>query len=196
MFTGIIESIAKVEDIKNDKGNLQITYKSSIAKELKVDQSVCHDGACLTIIETNGDHYTVDAIAETISRTNLEDLKIGDGVNIERSMAVNSRFDGHIVQGHIDEVGVCKSITENGGSWIFEFEHSGKNITVEKGSITVNGVSLTIVKSQETLLSVAIIPYTYNNTNFCELKVGSKVNLEFDILGKYISKLIKNNKTL
>jgi len=195
MFTGIIESIAKVEDIKNDKGNLQITYKSSIAKELKVDQSVCHDGACLTIIETNGDHYTVDAIAETISRTNLADLKIGDGVNIERSMAVNSRFDGHIVQGHIDEVGVCKSITENGGSWVFEFEHSGKNITVEKGSITVNGVSLTIVKSQETLLSVAIIPYTYNNTNFCELKVGSKVNLEFDILGKYISKLIKNNKT-
>ena len=196
MFTGIIESIAKVEDIKNDKGNLQITYKSSIAKELKVDQSVCHDGACLTIIETNGDHYTVDAIAETISRTNLADLKIGDGVNIERSMAVNSRFDGHIVQGHIDEVGVCKSITENGGSWVFEFEHSGKNITVEKGSITVNGVSLTIVKSHETLLSVAIIPYTYNNTNFCELKVGSKVNLEFDILGKYISKLIKNNKTL
>ena len=195
MFTGIIESIAKVEDIKNDKGNLQITYKSSIAKELKVDQSVCHDGACLTIIETNGDHYTVDAIAETISRTNLADLKIGDGVNIERSMAVNSRFDGHIVQGHIDEVGVCKSISENGGSWVFEFEHSGKNITVEKGSITVNGVSLTIVKSQETLLSVAIIPYTYNNTNFCELKVGSKVNLEFDILGKYISKLIKNNKT-
>lgn len=194
MFTGIIESIAKVEDIKNDKGNLQITYKSSIAKELKVDQSVCHDGACLTIIETNGDHYTVDAIAETISRTNLADLKIGDGVNIERSMAVNSRFDGHIVQGHIDEVGVCKSISENRGSWVFEFEHSGKNITVEKGSITVNGVSLTIVKSQETLLSVAIIPYTYNNTNFCELKVGSKVNLEFDILGKYISKLIKNNK--
>ena len=196
MFTGIIESIAKVEDIKNDKGNLQITYKSSIAKELKVDQSVCHDGACLTIIETNGDHYTVDAIAETILRTNLADLKIGDGVNIERSMAVNSRFDGHVVQGHIDEVGVCKSITENGGSWVFEFEHSGKNITVEKGSITVNGVSLTIVKSQETLLSVAIIPYTYNNTNFCELKVGSKVNLEFDILGKYISKLIKNNKIL
>jgi len=196
MFTGIIESIAKVEDIKNDKGNLQITYKSSIAKELKVDQSVCHDGACLTIIETNGDHYTVDAIAETISRTNLADLKIGDGVNIERSMAVNSRFDGHVVQGHIDEVGVCKSITENGGSWVFEFEHSGKNITVEKGSITVNGVSLTIVKSQETLLSVAIIPYTYNNTNFCELKVGSKVNLEFDILGKYISKLIEKNKPL
>ena len=194
MFTGIIESLAKVEDIKKDKGNLQITYKSSIAKELKVDQSVCHDGACLTIVTTDGDHYTVDAIAETISRTNLGDLKIGDSVNLERSMSVNSRFDGHIVQGHIDEVGICKNVTESEGSWVFEFEHSGKNITVEKGSITVNGVSLTVVGSKENLVSVAIIPYTFNNTNFCELKVGSKVNLEFDILGKYISKLIKNNK--
>ncbi len=195
MFTGIIESLAKVEDIKKDKSNLQITYKSSIAKELKVDQSVCHNGACLTIIKTDGDHYTVDAIEETISRTNLGDLKIGDSVNLERSMSVNSRFDGHIVQGHIDEVGICKNVTENEGSWVFEFEHSGKNITVEKGSITVNGVSLTVVGSKENIVSVAIIPYTFNNTNFCELKVGSKVNLEFDILGKYISKLIKNNKT-
>ena len=195
MFTGIIESLAKVEDIKKDKSNLQITYKSSIAKELKVDQSVCHNGACLTIIKTDGDHYTVDAIAETISRTNLGDLKIGDSVNLERSMSVNSRFDGHIVQGHIDEVGICKNVTQSEGSWVFEFEHSGKNITVEKGSITVNGVSLTVVGSKENLVSVAIIPYTFNNTNFCELKVGSKVNLEFDILGKYISKLIKNNKT-
>jgi riboflavin synthase len=191
MFTGIIESLAKVEDIKKDKGNLQITYRSSIAKELKVDQSVCHDGACLTIIKTDGDHYTVDAIEETISRTNLGDLKIGDSVNLERSMSVNSRFDGHIVQGHIDEVGICKNVIESEGSWAFEFEHSGKNITVEKGSITVNGVSLTVVGSKENLVSVAIIPYTFNNTNFCELKVGSKVNLEFDILGKYISKLIK-----
>jgi len=191
MFTGIIESLAKVEDIKKDKSNLQITYKSSIAKELKVDQSVCHDGACLTIVKTDGDHYTVDAIEETISRTNLGDLKIGDSVNLERSMSVNSRFDGHIVQGHIDEVGICKNVTESEGSWVFEFEHSGKNITVEKGSITVNGVSLTVVGSKENLVSVAIIPYTFNNTNFCELKVGSKVNLEFDILGKYISKLIK-----
>ena len=195
MFTGIIESLAKVEDIKKDKSNLQITYKSSIAKELKVDQSVCHDGACLTIVKTDGDHYTVDAIEETISRTNLGDLKIGDSVNLERSMSVNSRFDGHIVQGHIDEVGICKNVTENEGSWVFEFEHSGKNITVEKGSITVNGVSLTVVGSKENIVSVAIIPYTFNNTNFCELKIGSKVNLEFDILGKYISKLIKNNKT-
>ena len=191
MFTGIIESLAKVEDIIKDKGNLQITYRSSIAKELKVDQSVCHDGACLTIIKTDGDHYTVDAIEETISRTNLGDLKIGDSVNLERSMSVNSRFDGHIVQGHIDEVGICKNVTESEGSWVFEFEHSEKNITVEKGSITVNGVSLTVVGSKENLVSVAIIPYTFNNTNFCELKVGSKVNLEFDILGKYISKLIK-----
>ena len=195
MFTGIIESLAKVEDIKKDKSNLQITYKSSIAKELKVDQSVCHDGACLTIVKTDGDHYTVDAIEETISRTNLGDLKIGDSVNLERSMSVNSRFDGHIVQGHIDEVGICKNVTQSEGSWVFEFEHSGKNITVEKGSITVNGVSLTVVGSKENIVSVAIIPYTFNNTNFCELKVGSKVNLEFDILGKYISKLIKNNKT-
>ena len=191
MFTGIIESLAKVEDIKKDKSNLQITYKSSIAKELKVDQSVCHNGACLTIIKTDGDHYTVDAIAETISRTNLGDLKIGDSVNLERSMSVNSRFDGHIVQGHIDEVGICKNVTQSEGSWVFEFEHSGKNITVEKGSITVNGVSLTVVGSKENIVSVAIIPYTFNNTNFCELKVGSKVNLEFDILGKYISKLIQ-----
>ena len=191
MFTGIIESLAKVEDIKKHNSNLQITYKSSIAKELKVDQSVCHNGACLTIIKTDGDHYTVDAIEETISRTNLGDLKIGDSVNLERSMSVNSRFDGHIVQGHIDEVGICKNVTQSEGSWVFEFEHSGKNITVEKGSITVNGVSLTVVGSKENLVSVAIIPYTFNNTNFCELKVGSKVNLEFDILGKYISKLIK-----
>ena len=194
MFTGIIDSLATVEDINNDKGNLQITFKSSIAKELKVDQSLCHNGACLTVVKTNEDQYTIDAIPETIARTNLGDLKIGDLINVERSMSVNSRFDGHLVQGHIDEVGICEKISESAGSWVFEFEHSGKNITVEKGSITVNGVSLTVVESAEKLFSVAIIPYTFNNTNFCELKVGSKVNLEFDILGKYISKLIKNNK--
>ncbi len=196
MFTGIIESLAKVKDIKKDKGNLQITFMSSIAKELKVDQSVCHNGACLTVVQIDGDQYSTDAIAETIARTNLGDLKIGDNVNLERSMPVNSRFDGHIVQGHVDEVGICKNINEIEGSWIFEFEHSGQNITVEKGSITVNGVSLTIVEAKENIVSVAIIPYTFNNTNFRELEVGSKVNLEFDILGKYIAKLIKNNKTL
>lgn len=196
MFTGIIESLAKVKEIKKDKGNLQITFMSSIAKELKVDQSVCHNGACLTVVQIDGDQYLTDAIAETIARTNLGDLKIGDNVNLERSMPVNSRFDGHIVQGHVDEVGICKNINEIEGSWIFEFEHSGHNITVEKGSITVNGVSLTIVEAKENIVSVAIIPYTFNNTNFRELEVGSKVNLEFDILGKYIAKLIKNNKTL
>ena len=196
MFTGIIESLAKVKDIKQDKGNLQITFMSSIAKELKVDQSVCHNGACLTVVQIDGDQYLTDAIAETIARTNLGDLKIGDNVNLERSMPINSRFDGHIVQGHVDEVGICKNINEIQGSWIFEFEHSGHNITVEKGSITVNGVSLTIVEAKENIVSVAIIPYTFNNTNFRELEVGSKVNLEFDILGKYIAKLIKNNKTL
>ena len=196
MFTGIIESLAKVKDIKKDKGNLQITFMSSIAKELKVDQSVCHNGACLTVVQTDDNQYSTDAIAETIARTNLGDLKIGDNVNLERSMPVNSRFDGHIVQGHVDEVGICKNINEIEGSWIFEFEHSGHNITVEKGSITVNGVSLTIVEAKENIVSVAIIPYTFNNTNFRELEVGSKVNLEFDILGKYIAKLLKNNKTL
>ena len=194
MFTGIIESLAKVKDIKKDKGNLKITFMSSIAKELKVDQSVCHNGACLTIVKTDGDQYSADAIAETIARTNLGDLKIGDSVNLERSMSVKSRFDGHLVQGHIDEVGICEKISESDGSWVFEFEHSGKNITVEKGSITVNGISLTVIESAEKLFSVAIIPYTFNNTNFCELKVGSTVNLEFDILGKYLSKLIKKNK--
>ena len=196
MFTGIIESLAKVKEIKKDKGNLQVTFMSSIAEELKVDQSVCHNGACLTVVQIDGDQYSTDAIAETIARTNLGDLKIGDNVNLERSMPVNSRFDGHIVQGHVDEVGICKNINEIEGSWIFEFEHSGHNITVEKGSITVNGVSLTIVEAKENIVSVAIIPYTFNNTNFRELEVGSKVNLEFDILGKYIAKLIKNNKTL
>ncbi len=196
MFTGIIESLAKVKDIKKDKGNLQITFMSSIAKELKVDQSVCHNGACLTVVQTDDNQYSTDAIAETIARTNLGDLKIGDNVNLERSMPVNSRFDGHIVQGHVDEVGICTNINEIEGSWIFEFEHSGQNITVEKGSITVNGVSLTIVEAKENIVSVAIIPYTFSNTNFRELEVGSKVNLEFDVLGKYIAKLIKNNKIL
>ncbi len=169
---------------------------SSIAKELKVDQSVCHNGACLTVVQTDDNQYSTDAIAETIARTNLGDLKIGDNVNLERSMPVNSRFDGHIVQGHVDEVGICTNINEIEGSWIFEFEHSGQNITVEKGSITVNGVSLTIVEAKENIVSVAIIPYTFSNTNFRELEVGSKVNLEFDVLGKYIAKLIKNNKIL
>tara|TARA_B100001559_G_scaffold79438_1_gene65935 strand:- start:160 stop:741 length:582 start_codon:yes stop_codon:yes gene_type:complete len=191
MFTGIIECVAKVEKVVKDKGNLNISLKSSITKELKVDQSLCHNGVCLTVVDVSNDLYTVTVIAESLSRTNLGELKIGDSLNLERSMSVNSRFDGHIVQGHVDEIAICTMAEETNGSWKYVFEHSQKNITVEKGSITINGVSLTVVDSTSTSFSVAIIPFTYENTNFKKIIVGSKVNLEFDILGKYISRLIK-----
>ena len=190
MFTGIIECIATVEKIEKDKGNLNISLKSSITKELKVDQSLCHNGVCLTVVKLNDDIYTVTVIAESLKKTNLGELKPGDIVNLERSMSVNSRFDGHIVQGHVDEVAVCSESFETNGSWKYVFKHSEQNITVEKGSITINGVSLTVVNSTSSSFSVAIIPYTYENTNFKKIVEGSKVNLEFDILGKYISKLI------
>ena len=193
MFTGIIECIATVEKIEKDKGNLNISLKSSITKELKVDQSLCHNGVCLTVVKLNDDIYTVTVIAESLKKTNLGELKPGDIVNLERSMSVNSRFDGHIVQGHIDEVAVCSESFETNGSWKYVFKHSEQNITVEKGSITINGVSLTVVNSTSSSFSVAIIPYTYENTNFKKIVEGSKVNLEFDILGKYISKLIKKH---
>jgi len=191
MFTGIIECIATVEKIEKDKGNLNISLKSSITNELKVDQSLCHNGVCLTVVKLNDDIYTVTVIEESLKKTNLGELKPGDIVNLERSMSVNSRFDGHIVQGHIDEVAVCSKLFETNGSWQYVFKHSEQNITVEKGSITINGVSLTVVNSTSSSFSVAIIPYTYENTNFKKIIEGSKVNLEFDILGKYISKLIK-----
>jgi riboflavin synthase len=193
MFTGIIECIATVEKIEKDKGNLNISLKSSITKELKVDQSLCHNGVCLTVVKLNDDIYTVTVIAESLKKTNLGELKPGDIVNLERSMSVNSRFDGHIVQGHVDEVAVCSESFETNGSWKYVFKHSEQNITVEKGSITINGVSLTVVNSTSSSFSVAIIPYTYKNTNFKKIVEGSKVNLEFDILGKYISKLIKKH---
>ncbi len=193
MFTGIIECIATVEKIEKDKGNLNISLKSSITNELKVDQSVCHNGVCLTVVKLNDDIYTVTVIAESLKKTNLGELKPGDIVNLERSMSVNSRFDGHIVQGHVDEVAVCSESFETNGSWKYVFKHSEHNITVEKGSITINGVSLTVVNSTTNSFSVAIIPYTYENTNFKKIIEGSKVNLEFDILGKYISKLIKKH---
>ena len=193
MFTGIIECIATVEKIEKDKGNLNISLKSSITNELKVDQSLCHNGVCLTVVKLNDDIYTVTVIAESLKKTNLGELKPGDIVNLERSMSVNSRFDGHIVQGHVDEVAVCSESFETNGSWKYVFKHSEQNITVEKGSITINGVSLTVVNSTTSSFSVAIIPYTYENTNFKKIIEGSKVNLEFDILGKYISKLIKKN---
>ena len=191
MFTGIIECIATVEKIEKDKGNLNISLKSSITKELKVDQSLCHNGVCLTVVKLNDDIYTVTVIAESLKKTNLGELKPGDIVNLERSMSVNSRFDGHVVQGHVDEVAVCSESFETNGSWKYVFKHSEQNITVEKGSITINGVSLTVVDSTSSSFSVAIIPYTYENTNFKKIVKGSKVNLEFDILGKYLSKLIK-----
>ncbi|MBT4324429.1 MAG: riboflavin synthase [Cryomorphaceae bacterium] len=193
MFTGIIECIATVEKIEKDKGNLNISLKSSITKELKVDQSLCHNGVCLTVVKLNDDIYTVTVIAESLKKTNLGELKPGDIVNLERSMSVNSRFDGHVVQGHVDEVAVCSESFETNGSWKYVFKHSEQNITVEKGSITINGVSLTVVDSTSSSFSVAIIPYTYENTNFKKIVEGSKVNLEFDILGKYISKLIKKH---
>lgn len=193
MFTGIIECTANVEKIEKDRGNLNISLKSSITKELKVDQSLCHNGVCLTVVKLNDDTYTVTVIAESLKKTNLGELKPGDIVNLERSMSVNSRFDGHIVQGHVDEVAVCTESLETNGSWKYVFKHSEQNITVKKGSITINGVSLTVVDSTNCSFSVAIIPYTYENTNFKKIILGSKVNLEFDILGKYISKLNKKH---
>ena len=193
MFTGIIECTASVEKVEKEKGNLNISLKSPITKDLKVDQSLCHNGVCLTVVKINNEIYTVNVIAESLNKTCLGDLKPGDIVNLERSMSVNSRFDGHIVQGHVDEVAVCKDAYETNGSWKYVFKHSEQNITVEKGSITINGVSLTVANSTSNSFSVAIIPYTYENTNFKKVVEGSKVNLEFDILGKYISKLIKKH---
>lgn len=190
MFTGIIECMATVVKVEKNKGNLDISLKSGITHELKIDQSLCHNGVCLTVVDIDNDVYTVNVISESIERSNFGEINPGDNVNIERSMSVNSRFDGHIVQGHVDEVAVCTEVSETNGSWKYMFRHSKNNMTVEKGSITINGVSLTVVDSTENSFSVAIIPYTYNNTNFNQIKVGTKVNLEFDIIGKYISKMI------
>ena len=194
MFTGIIECTSTVDKVQKDKGNLNISLKSPITRELKIDQSLCHNGVCLTVVDINDDIYTVTVVAESLSRTNLGKVKPGDIVNLERSMSVNSRFDGHIVQGHVDEVAICTEAIETDGSWKYVFKHSQKNITVEKGSITINGVSLTVVDSTSDSFSVAIIPYTYENTNFKNITSGSIVNLEFDILGKYITKMISKNK--
>ena len=191
MFTGIIECMATVVKVEKNKGNLDISLKSGITNELKIDQSLCHNGVCLTVVDIDNDVYTVNVISESIERSNFGEIIPGDAVNIERSMSVNSRFDGHIVQGHVDEVAVCTEVSETNGSWKYVFKHSKNNMTVEKGSITINGVSLTVVDSTENSFSVAIIPYTYNNTNFNQINVGTKVNLEFDIIGKYISKMIK-----
>lgn len=192
MFTGIIETLATVEKIEKENSNIHFTFSSAISGELKVDQSVAHNGVCLTVVKIMGSNYQVTAIDETLKRTNLAELKIGAFVNIERCMPANGRFDGHIVQGHVDTTAVCKEINDLNGSWEFVFEHvkSNTNITVEKGSITINGVSLTVVKSTDTSFSVCIIPYTYEHTNFKELKPGSTVNIEFDVIGKYVAKML------
>jgi riboflavin synthase len=193
MFSGIVEEAAKIVDLRNDNENLHMTLSCSFVSELKIDQSIAHNGVCLTVVDKSQNNYTVTAIKETLLKTNLGLLKIGDKVNLERSMLMNGRLDGHIVQGHVDQTAVCTEVTESGGSWYFTFKHEiiRGSITVEKGSITVNGVSLTVVNSQSDSFQVAIIPYTYNNTNFNQIKVGSVVNLEFDILGKYIEKILK-----
>ena len=191
MFTGIIETLGIVKDIVKEEENLHLTISSSITNELKIDQSVAHNGVCLTVVGIENDNYTVTAIKETIDKTNVGDWKIDDIVNLERAMKLGDRLDGHIVQGHVDQVGFCKSFEETDGSWKFTFEYDAalNNITIEKGSITVNGVSLTVVDSKINEFSVAIIPYTFEHTNFKSFKVGTKINLEFDVIGKYVAKL-------
>lgn len=196
MFTGIIEDIGVITDLKKEFDNLHITVKSNITSELKIDQSVAHNGVCLTVVKLNGEEYTVTAIKETLDKTNLNTLTINDKVNLERAMKLGDRLDGHIVQGHVDQTAVCENIEEANGSWVFTFSYDSSlnNITIEKGSITVNGTSLTVVNSKRNSFSVAIIPYTYEHTNFNTFKTGTTVNLEFDVLGKYVSRLVNLDK--
>jgi riboflavin synthase len=193
MFSGIVEEAARVVGIEKEKENLHITLTCSFAKELKVDQSVSHNGVCLTVVKQVGDTYTVTAIKETLEKSNLGLLKEGDKVNLERSMKLETLLDGHMVQGHVDQTAICTRVDEADGSWYFTFEYdtSKGNITVEKGSVSVNGVSLTVINSRDNSFQVAIIPYTYDVTNFHTFKVGTVVNLEFDIVGKYIAKILK-----
>ena len=191
MFTGIIENTATLINIKEKGNNLDFSFKSSLVDELKIDQSISHNGACLTVVGISDGLYIVNAIEETLNKSNLGSLKIGDSVNIERSIQLNDRLDGHIVQGHVDQTGICESIKDQGGSYLMTFKYKpSNNITVEKGSICINGISLTVVNSKSASFSVAVIPYTWENTNLRDVKIGGCVNLEFDILGKYISKLI------
>ena len=201
MFSGIIEEAATVVALNKDKGNLHITLRCSFTEELKIDQSVSHNGVCLTVVSIDGDTYTVTAIQETLERSNLGLLEIGSKVNLERSMPMNGRLDGHIVQGHVDQTAVCTDVKEADGSWYFTFEYAfdpemAKKgyLTVDKGSVTVNGVSLTVVEPTDNSFKVAIIPYTYEFTNFHQIKKGTVVNLEFDIIGKYISRIAALNR--
>ena len=192
MFTGIIEQLAEVVTLKKEGSNLHISLKSILTKELKIDQSVAHNGVCLTVVDISDDIYTVTAINETLQRSNLILLEIGSKVNMERCMQIGARVDGHMVQGHVDQTAICTEVKEDNGSYIFTFKHKySENITVEKGSVCVNGASLTVVNSKNNYFSVAIIPYTFDNTNFHTFEVGTVVNIEFDILGKYIAKMLK-----
>mgnify|MGYP000072420565 CR=1 FL=1 len=193
MFTGIIETLGIIKEIEKDQENLHVTVESDITHELKIDQSVAHNGICLTVVKIHQDEYTVTAIKETIDKTSIGTWKVGDVLNIERAMKLGDRLDGHIVQGHVDQVGVCTNIKEANGSWVFTFEYNQdlNNITIEKGSITINGTSLTVVNSQINSFSVAIIPYTWEFTNLNQVKVGDTMNLEFDILGKYVKRLFQ-----
>ena len=193
MFTGIIEDLGQVVQLKPEAGNLNITIKSKLAPELKIDESVAHNGVCLTVVERNEENYTVTAIKETLNKTNLGALAENDPINLERAMIMGARLDGHLVQGHVDQTGTVTAIKEQDGSWVFELEYndSSGNITIEKGSITINGISLTVVDAKKSGFSVAIIPYTYAHTTFKTLKKGDTVNLEFDVIGKYVSRLME-----
>lgn len=193
MFSGIVESTAEVVKIKSEGSNKHFTLRCGFTHELKIDQSVAHNGVCLTVVSIEEDTYTVTAIHETLIKSNLGDLREGDIVNLERSMRPDALLDGHIVQGHVDQTAICTAVEEADGSWYYTFEYdpSQGNITVEKGSVAVNGVSLTVVNSRESSFQVAIIPYTYEHTNFHTFRVGTKVNLEFDIVGKYITRLME-----
>ena len=192
MFTGIVEVLGKIINLAQENDNLHLTVESSFTEELKIDQSVAHNGVCLTVTSIENKNYTVTAIKETLDKTNLSSLEIGDIVNLERGMMMNARLDGHIVQGHVDQTATCTQIQEQNGSHIFTFAYDStlNNVTIEKGSITVNGVSLTVVNSQRDSFSVAIIPYTYEHTTFKNFEVGTTVNLEFDVIGKYVQRLL------
>jgi riboflavin synthase len=191
MFTGIIEQLGEIKKIEKDGSNIHYSISAPFVDELKVDQSVAHNGVCLTVVKIENKAYVVTAIQETLNKTSLKNWKVGDIVNLERCMPANGRFDGHIVQGHVDTTATCKNIRSIDGSWEFVFEYKGDQVTVEKGSITINGVSLTVVNSTENNFNVHIIPYTFENTVFHTLKVGDLVNLEFDIIGKYVERLLE-----
>jgi riboflavin synthase len=198
MFSGIIEAQGVVEEIVHDADNVHFTISGPFTSELKIDQSVAHNGACLTVVKIDGNKYTVTAIAETLRKTNLGDWKVGAVINLERCIQLGDRIDGHMVQGHVDTTAFCTSVSDENGSWAFAFEYAAnpEHVTVKKGSITINGVSLTVVDSTDHGFSVAIIPYTYEHTNFNQIKPGDRVNIEFDIIGKYVARYLTSHSNI